>query len=96
MEKQIKKLISIWSLQSNQLKLFLRAILQVTLVALNTYQVANAHYVGAVIVGFLISLVWTFNVKSAAFGSFKDKLVDASGAAVGTALGLTFSTFIYS
>jgi hypothetical protein len=76
--------------------LFFRAVLQVTLVALNTYQVANGHYIGAIIVGFLISLVWTFNVKSAAFGSIIDKLIYATGAAVGTGIGLLFSTFIYS
>jgi hypothetical protein len=96
MERLIKKLINFWLNQSSQIKLFLRAVLQVTLVALNTYQVANGHYIGAIIVGFLISLVWTFNVKSAAFGSIIDKLIYASGAAIGTGIGLLFSTFLYS
>jgi hypothetical protein len=96
MESLIKKLISFWHSRSSQIKLFFRAVLQVTLVALNTYQVANGHYIGAIIVGFLISLVWTFNVKSAAFGSIIDKLIYATGAAVGTGIGLLFSTFIYS
>ena len=96
MERLIKKLINFWINQSSQIKLFLRAVLQVTLVALNTYQVANGHYIGAIIVGFLISLVWTFNVKSAAFGSIIDKLIYASGAAIGTGIGLLFSTFLYS
>lgn len=91
-----KKLTSFWQNRNSQIKLFFRAMLQVTLVALNTYQVAHGHYIGAIIVGFLISLVWTFNVKSAAFGSFYDKLIYASGAAVGTGIGLLFSTFIYS
>jgi len=96
MESLIKKLTSFWLNRSSQIKLFFRAVLQVTLVALNTYQVANGHYIGAIIVGFLISLVWTFNVKSAAFGSIIDKLIYATGAAVGTGIGLLFSTFIYS
>lgn len=96
MERMKKKLTSFWQNRNSQIKLFFRAVLQVTLVALNTYQVAHGHYIGAIIVGFLISLVWTFNVKSAAFGSFYDKLIYASGAAVGTGIGLLFSTFIYS
>lgn len=91
-----KKLTNLWLSRNSQIKLFFRAMLQVMLVALNTYQVSHGHFIGAVIVGFLISLVWTFNVKSAAFGSFYDKLIYATGAAVGTGIGLLFSTFIYS
>jgi len=96
MERLKKKLIKFWLNQNNQVRLFCRAALQLTLIALNTYQLANKHYLGSIIVGFLISLVWTFNVKSAAFGSLNDKIVYALGASVGTGIGLLFSTIIYS
>lgn len=96
MERLKKKLINFWQKRNNQIKLFARAILHVTLIALNTYQLANQHYVGGIIVGFLISLVWTFNVKSAAYGSLNDKLIYSSGAAIGTAIGLLISTILYS
>ena len=70
--------------------------MQVSLVALNTYQLANREWVGALIVGFMISLAWTFNVRRAAFGSFIDRLIYASGAMAGTATGLIAAGIFYS
>ena len=68
---------------------------QVSLVVSNTWQIANEKYIGAIIVGFLISLVWTFNVRAAAFGTIKQRLTYCAGAATGTALGLISTQLIY-
>jgi hypothetical protein len=76
----------------NRPLLFFRAYIQVGLVAINTYQLAHGYYLGAFIVGFLISLVWSYNVKSMAFGSFADKVSYALGAACGTVTGLYIAT----
>lgn len=68
---------------------------QVLLVALNTWQIANDHVAGAVIVGFLISLTWTFNVKRIAFGNRMDRFIYAGGAALGTLSGILLARAIY-
>ena len=74
---------------------FLYAYLQVTLICLNTWQVANNKPLGAICVGFLISLIWCFNTQRAAVSNFYDKLIYASGAAFGTASGLLLSNLLY-
>jgi hypothetical protein len=75
--------------------LFLTGFLQVLLVAVNTYQIAHNHYVGAVIVGFGISWCWTANVKRVAFGNKTDRFIYAAGAAVGTISGLLLTKIVY-
>lgn len=75
--------------------LFLTAYLQVLLVAVNTWQIANQKYVGAVIVGFLISLAWTFNVRRAAFATWQERIVYCTGAALGTISGLCLTQIVY-
>jgi hypothetical protein len=75
---------------------FTLAWLQVTLVCLNTWQVANGKIAGSIIVGFLISLVWCFNTQRVALSNFKDKIVYSSGAALGTATGIIISLTLYT
>ena len=74
---------------------FLWAYVQVTLVALNTWQIANGKFSGALLVGFLISLTWTFNVRQAAFGDMATRLIYSTGAMFGTGTGLYISTLLY-
>jgi len=74
---------------------FLYADLQVTLICLNTWQIANSKLLGSIIVGFLISLVWCFNTQRVAFSNLFDKLVYASGACLGTASGIYLSSVLY-
>ena len=81
--------------KQDEIKLFLSGVLQVLLVAANTYQIAHKKWIGCFIVGFLISFVWSFNVKRIAFGKTWERVIYASGAAVGTVLGLALSTYIY-
>ena len=74
---------------------FFYAHIQVALICLNTWQVANAKILGAVVVGFLISLVWCFNAQRAAFSNLSDKIVYSAGASLGTASGIVLSQIIY-
>jgi len=74
--------------------LFLTGLVQVYFVAINTYFISKSYYVGAFIVSFIISLIWSFNVKRIAFGRTKDRLLYAAGAALGTALGMITSHII--
>ena len=81
----------VWDMKS----LFVTAWLQVFLVAMNTWQIANGKWVGALIVGFGISLAWTFNIKRIAIGSWPERLVYSFGAMLGTASGLGLAHLIY-
>ncbi len=69
--------------------------MQVVLVSVNTYQIAHKHYVGVFLVGIAISLVWAWNVKRIAFGTWTDRVVYAFGAGIGSLSGLLISALIY-
>jgi len=69
-------------------KLYLTGLVQVALVSLNTVLLSKGRTGLSIVVAFLISYVWTFNVKRAAFGSQAEKLVYSGGAASGAAVGL--------
>jgi len=58
------------------------------LVSLNTILLAHKQIASSIAVAGLISYVWTFNVKRAAFGSQMEKLIYSAGAASGAAVGL--------
>ena len=77
------------------LQRFLYAWLQVSLVCLNTWQIANGKVAGAILVGFLISLVWCFNIQGIAFSNLMEKIIYAVGACCGTATGLLVSRLLY-
>jgi hypothetical protein len=79
----------------NKYATFLYAYAQVSLIALNTWQIANGEIVGALIVGFLISLTWTFNVRRAAFGDAWTRLIYCTGAMFGTGTGIFLSQVFY-
>ena len=78
-----------------EIGLFFTGFLQVFLVAMNTYQIAHKYWVGCFVVGFLISFIWSWNVKKIAFGKLSERIIYASGAACGTIAGLLFVTFLY-
>jgi multidrug transporter EmrE-like cation transporter len=79
----------------DKIQLFTTGFIQVILVAVNTYQIAHDKYSGVFVIGFLISFVWSFNVKKIAFGTMRDRIIYATGAACGSIMGLIVSNFIY-
>ena len=81
---------------TNRLILFLTGYSQVFFVAVNTYLLSKEIYIGVLISAFVISMIWSFNIKRIAFGSTKDRLAYATGAALGSVVGLYFSTIIAS
>lgn len=74
--------------------LFFTALMQVTFVAMNVVFISHALIVPMLITGFLISLVWTLNVKKVAFGGWTDRLIYSTGAMVGTFVGFLSSNYI--
>jgi hypothetical protein len=77
-------------------KLAATAFLQVLLVSINVYQISHGHFLGAVIIGFGISMTWTFNIKTVAFGGWRERFVYSGFAAVGTLSGMVIPYLIYS
>jgi uncharacterized protein YebE (UPF0316 family) len=69
--------------------LFLRAFVMVSLVAMNTRQIAHGNYRGAFLCGCLISLVWYLNVGKASHDQrWQAVLAYALGAGCGTVCGM--------
>ena len=76
------------------MQLFFTGFLQVLFVAINTYMIAHRYYICVFIFGFLISLIWTWNVKRVVFGTITDRLCFAFGAGVGALSGVIVSVGI--
>lgn len=68
--------------------------LQVMFVAANTVFVSRHDLLAAFATSFMISLIWTFNVKRVAFGDNYDRIAYASGAAFGCAVGMSVAASI--
>ena len=75
-------------------ELFFTALFQVFFVAMQPLFIIHHKIFPMLITGFLISLIWTFNVKKVAFGGLKDRLIYAIGATVGTFFGYLISNWI--
>lgn len=73
------------------MKLFTTGFLQVLFVAINTVFIANLFYIGIIISSFLISFLWTLNVRSVTFGSKLDRIIYALGASTGCITGVLIS-----
>jgi hypothetical protein len=69
-------------------KLFLTGFLQVLFVAMNTYFITRLYWYGIFFCGFMISLIWSHNVKKIAFGTNLDRFYYAVGAALGSLAGV--------
>ena len=72
----------------NIVRTFLRGFVLVALVAANTRQIAQGRYIGAFIVGGLISFVWWSNSSAKREQFTGAGAVYAFGAAVGTVAGM--------
>jgi hypothetical protein len=75
-------------------KIFTTGFLQVFFVAMNTYFIGKEMYPAVFIVGVLISIIWTYNVKRAAIGSNSERIVYSLGAGIGAVSGLWMSKMI--
>jgi hypothetical protein len=79
----------------NKIKLFITAFCQVLFVSANVFFISKENIIGILISSFMISFIWTFNVKKIAFGSFVDKIIYAIGAALGCVAGFYLSKIVY-
>lgn len=67
---------------------------QVAFVSANTYFISEKNVSGMIVASFMISIIWTINVKRVAFGGWFDRVAYAAGASAGTVAGfLVAKTF---
>ena len=66
------------------MKLFTTVFLQVFFVVINTYFISKGYLLGIIICGFIISFIWSHNVKKIAFGSEYDRFIYSLGAMSGS------------
>ena len=83
------------SKKMNRIALFATGFSQVFLVVLNTRFIAKEFLLGIIACGFLISFIWSHNVKKVAFGSELDRAVYSLGAMTGSILAFYFGKLIY-
>lgn len=76
------------------MKLFITAFIQVFAVCMNTYFIAQLFWIGIVVVGFVISMTWTFNVKKISISGMENRLLYSFGACIGGVLGVYIGTLI--
>lgn len=76
------------------MKLFLRAFIQTGLVSISTILIAKQILVGVFLVGFILSLLWTFNISTLAFSTTKQKLIYSLGAGLGSMSGVLIFNFL--
>jgi hypothetical protein len=77
----------------NRIILFFCAFFQVALVACNVIFISTGNVLGMIVIGFLTSMIWSFNIKKMAFGSIWDRVSYALGAGLGTFFGYLISTY---
>lgn len=78
----------------SNLQLFGTGLLQVFFVAINTVFLSKSLYLGVGLAAFMISMVWSYNVKKVVFGTITDRVAYAAGASAGSLLGLLTSEYL--
>lgn len=77
------------------MKLFITGLTQIFFVAINTFFISKAIYGCVLICGFLISFIWSWNVKKVAFATLQDRLWYSFGAGVGSLGSLIVSVAVF-
>lgn len=78
----------------DSLILFLQAYVQVALVAANTYFISHKTTWGIAVASFLISYIWTHNVKRIAVSTEYLRIVYSTGACLGGLTGYFIASLL--
>ena len=65
------------------MKLFLTSFFQVFFVSANIYMISHNIDIGILICSFIVSYLWSLNVKKISISENKDRLIYSSGAMFG-------------
>jgi hypothetical protein len=74
--------------------IFLSSLLQIFFVSINTILISREMIIQAGVCGFLLSLVWTFNIKRIGIASWGERISYCLGAGIGTSSGILFIKMI--
>jgi hypothetical protein len=75
----------------SKFSLFATGAVQVYFVAINTYFLSREFYLGVTFAAFMISMIWSHNIKKIAFGTTMDRVLYSLGATLGSLAGLATS-----
>jgi hypothetical protein len=70
------------------MRIFFQSFFQVGLVSISTILITKHLYFGIFILGFLISLLWSFNVSKIAVSTINKKITYSLGAGIGAVCGV--------
>lgn len=74
--------------------LSITAYFQILFVSCNVVFIQKQSILGVILSSFMISLLWTFNVKKVAFGGLVDRLLYAVFACAGAVAGVYLSNWL--
>lgn len=78
----------------DKLILFSTGMLQVTFVAMNVNFISHSKIFLMLATGWIISWLWSSNVRKISFGTMNDRIVYPTGAMVGTGIGYFISKYL--
>jgi len=74
--------------------IFFSSLLQIFFVSVNTILISREMLIQAGVCGFLLSLVWTFNIRRITIASWGERISYCLGAGIGTSSGIMFIKLI--
>lgn len=83
-------LVSLFRKRIHLISIFFSSLLQIFFVSVNTILISKELIVQAGICGFLLSLVWTFNIRRIGLASWSERISYCLGAGLGTSGGILF------
>jgi len=72
------------------ISIFFSSLLQIFFVSVNTILISKEMIIQAGVCGFLLSLVWTFNIRRITIASWGERISYCLGAGLGTSSGIIF------
>jgi hypothetical protein len=83
-------LIALLKKRIHLISIFFSSLLQIFFVSVNTILISKELIIQAGICGFLLSLVWTFNIRRIGLASWSERISYCLGAGLGTSGGILF------
>lgn len=93
MSEETKRTSLVISSNKDRAILFTTGFVQVSFVSANTYMVSKYLPLAIFLTSFMISIVWTFNVKRVVFGTAIDRFLYALGASFGSLVGASIAFY---
>jgi len=78
----------------SKIKLFVTGFMQVLFISVNTSFISKDMYLGVVGSSFIVSYLWSINVKKISMSSIYDRTVYSLGASIGCVSGMFLSKLI--